>query len=279
MRKARQSRGARFVHAMKRGGETALGGDQIGPAFEHLRGQTGGHGSRLTREGAARRESAGGIMAGDDFDRADGLRARRLRDVERILRAGGARLDLREVEVAREALLFAHVGELQSTPGRARAFPARSLPVARLRWWRNKRAPRRRRATAGRIRSRLRARRFRPARRPFSSARGPTRQLPTPRRCRGHRPSAARMNPRCVSLAAAAAVIDSRDAAEARRIDAATEVATQAPVPAGCRGLSSRCADRATPRRRAPRAREASTRAAAACRSGFRVDGVLDEPR
>ena len=46
-RKTRQARGAGFVHAMKRGGETALGGDHIGPAFEDLRGQTGGHGSRL----------------------------------------------------------------------------------------------------------------------------------------------------------------------------------------------------------------------------------------
>ena len=49
---------------------------------------------------------AGGIMAGDDFDRADGLRPRRLRDVERVLRAGGARLDLRDIEIARVALLL-----------------------------------------------------------------------------------------------------------------------------------------------------------------------------
>ena len=75
-------------------------------------------------------------------------------------------------------------------------FPAHSRPVARLRWSRNTRAPRRRRATAGQIRSRRRARRSRPARRLSSSARDPTHQLPTMRRCRGHRPSAAMMSPR-----------------------------------------------------------------------------------
>ena len=55
-RKARQARGARFVHAMKGGGEAALGGEHIGPAFEELRGQTGGHGSGLARgrSGASR---------------------------------------------------------------------------------------------------------------------------------------------------------------------------------------------------------------------------------
>ena len=51
-------------------------------------------------------------MAGDDFDRADGLRSRGLRDVERVLRAGGARSDLRKIEVARVSLLLSHVGEL-----------------------------------------------------------------------------------------------------------------------------------------------------------------------
>ena len=49
-RKTRQSGGARFVNAMKRGGETIFGRDHIGPAFEQLRGQTGGHGSRLAGE-------------------------------------------------------------------------------------------------------------------------------------------------------------------------------------------------------------------------------------
>src|ERR1700747_3051816 len=45
--KARQSGGASFVHAMECGSETALAGDEVGPAFEELRRQTCGHGSRL----------------------------------------------------------------------------------------------------------------------------------------------------------------------------------------------------------------------------------------
>ena len=99
-----------------------FGRDHIGPAFEQLRGQTGGHGSRLAGKGAARREPAGGIVTGDNFDRADGLRSRGLRDVERVLRGGGARLDLREVEVARVSLLLAHVGELRSFAVIAQCF-------------------------------------------------------------------------------------------------------------------------------------------------------------
>ena len=56
-RKTRQARGASLVHAVKGGGETAFGGDDVGPAFEDLRGQTGGHGSRLAGKGTSRVES------------------------------------------------------------------------------------------------------------------------------------------------------------------------------------------------------------------------------
>ena len=110
--KARQSRGASLIHAMKGSGEAALTGDEVGTAFQDLRGHTGGHGSRLAGEGTSHIKPAGRVATGDDLDRADGLRPRRLCSVECILGGGGARLDLRHVEVTREALLLAHVSEL-----------------------------------------------------------------------------------------------------------------------------------------------------------------------
>ena len=97
---------------MKGSGEAALAGDEVRAAFEDLRGQTGGHGPRLAGEGTSHIKPAGRVAAGHDLDGADRLRPRRLCGVERILGGGGARLDLRNVEVAREALLFAHVSEL-----------------------------------------------------------------------------------------------------------------------------------------------------------------------
>src|SRR6516162_8139744 len=48
--KARQTRGASLVHAVKGSGEAALTGDEVGPAFENLRRQTCGHASRLAGE-------------------------------------------------------------------------------------------------------------------------------------------------------------------------------------------------------------------------------------
>src|SRR5436309_13615559 len=111
--KARQARGASLVHPMKGCCETALTGDEVRPAFENLRRQTGGHAFRLPGKGTSHVKPARGIATRDDLDRADCLRPCLLRGVECLLRAGGARPDLRNIKVAREPLLFAHVGELR----------------------------------------------------------------------------------------------------------------------------------------------------------------------
>ncbi len=111
--KARQARRARLVHPVKSSGEAALAGDEVRPAFENLRRQTGGHRPRLAGEGTSHIKSAGRVATGHDLNRANRLRPRCLCGVECILGGGGARLDLRHVEVAREALLFARVGEFR----------------------------------------------------------------------------------------------------------------------------------------------------------------------
>src|SRR6266581_2667629 len=98
---------------MKGSGEAALAGDEVRPAFEDLRWQTGRHAFWLAGEGTSHIKPAGRITAGHDLDGADGLRPRRLCDVECILRGGGARLDLGHVEVARVTLLLARVGEFR----------------------------------------------------------------------------------------------------------------------------------------------------------------------
>src|SRR4029077_3102795 len=97
---------------MKGSGEAALAGDEVRPAFEDLRGQTGGHAFRLTGEGTSHIKPAGRVATGHDLDGANRLRSRRLCGVKRIFGSRGARLDLRNVEVARKPLLFAHVSEL-----------------------------------------------------------------------------------------------------------------------------------------------------------------------
>src|SRR4051812_3890982 len=97
---ARQSRRFSLVHAVKSSCETALGSDEVRTALQDLRGQSGGHASRQGGKGAARLKPAGGIMAGDDFDGADRLRSRLLRDDQCILGGRGAGSDLRHVEVA-----------------------------------------------------------------------------------------------------------------------------------------------------------------------------------
>src|SRR4029453_12391261 len=109
--KARQSRGASLVHAVKGSGETAFTGDEVGPAFENLRRQTGGHGSRLIRERTSHVKLAGRIMTRDDFNRADRLRPHLLCGVKRVLCGGGARRDLGHVKVTREPLLLLHIRE------------------------------------------------------------------------------------------------------------------------------------------------------------------------
>src|ERR1700761_5191459 len=96
---------------MKCGGEAALACDEVGSAFENLCRQTGGHGSRLGRERTSHVKSARRVVAGDNFDRANGLRSDRLCGVKRILRAGSTRCDLRNVKVARESVLLLNIGE------------------------------------------------------------------------------------------------------------------------------------------------------------------------
>src|SRR5438046_1600046 len=61
--KARQARGASLVHPMKGCCETALTGDEVRPAFENLRGQTGRHAFWLSGEGRSHVSSASGIGA------------------------------------------------------------------------------------------------------------------------------------------------------------------------------------------------------------------------
>ena len=85
-----QARGARLVHPVKRGSEAAIAGDEVRPALEDLRGQTGWHGFRLPGEGTSNIKSAGWVTAGHDLDRADCLRPSRLCGVERILCGRGA---------------------------------------------------------------------------------------------------------------------------------------------------------------------------------------------
>src|SRR4029453_7396072 len=65
--KARQSSGASLIHPMECGCEAALAGDEVRPAFENLRRQTGGHGSRLAGERTSHVKTAGRVMAGDNF--------------------------------------------------------------------------------------------------------------------------------------------------------------------------------------------------------------------
>src|SRR5262245_53186883 len=96
---------------MKCGSEAALACNKVGPAFENLRRQTCGHSSRLAGERTSRVKTAGRIMAGDNFDRANRLRSHCLRCIKRILGAGSARLDLRHVELAREAVLLLYIRE------------------------------------------------------------------------------------------------------------------------------------------------------------------------
>src|SRR4030095_5827942 len=98
---------------MKGSGEPAFASDKVRPAFEDLRGQPGWHGFRLPGEGTAHTKPAGRVAASHDLDRADRLRPSRLCGVERILCGRGAGLDLRHIEVAGEALLFALVGEFR----------------------------------------------------------------------------------------------------------------------------------------------------------------------
>ena len=111
--KPRQPCCASLMDTMESGGETTFTGNEVRPAFENLRRQARRHGSRLVGKRASHVKPAGGIMAGDDFNRTDRLRPYLLRGVKCILRTGGTRLDLRYVEVTREAMLFLYVCELR----------------------------------------------------------------------------------------------------------------------------------------------------------------------
>src|SRR5262245_24317671 len=88
--KSRQPCRASLMHSMKSGGEAALAGDEIRPSFEDLCGHAGGCASRLAGKGSPHIKFAGGIVACDDFDRADRLCPHLLRRVKCILCTGGA---------------------------------------------------------------------------------------------------------------------------------------------------------------------------------------------
>src|SRR5262249_61549417 len=90
---------------MKCGGETALTCDEIWPALEDLRRQSSGHRSWLIRKGSSHIKLSSGIMAGDDFDRADRLRTHLLRGIKGILRTGGTGFDFFHVENSGGVLL------------------------------------------------------------------------------------------------------------------------------------------------------------------------------
>jgi hypothetical protein len=94
-------------------GETALAGDEVRTAFEDLRGHTGGDTSRLAGERTSHIKSAGRIATGDDLNSANCLRPRCLCGVQCVLGGGGARCNLRHVEVTGKTLLFALVGEFR----------------------------------------------------------------------------------------------------------------------------------------------------------------------
>src|SRR3954463_9962784 len=111
--KTRQTRSACLVYPVEGGGETALAGDEVRAAFEDLRRQTGRDTSRLAGKRTPHIKFAGRIATGDDLNRADCLRARRLGGIERILGGGVARCNLRHVEVTRKTLLFALLGEFR----------------------------------------------------------------------------------------------------------------------------------------------------------------------
>src|SRR5262249_24203924 len=104
---------ASLMHSMKSGGEAALAGDEIRQSLKDLCGHAGRYASRLAGKGSSHIKFAGGIMAGDDFDRADCLRSHLLRRVKSILSTGGTGFDLRHVEIARETVLFLYVCELR----------------------------------------------------------------------------------------------------------------------------------------------------------------------
>src|SRR5215470_12326412 len=109
--KAWQSSGASLVHAVKGSGEAAFACDEVRSAFEELRRQTCRRGSRLAGERTSHVKSAGRVMAGDNFDRSNRLRAGLLCRIERIFRTGGPRFDLRHIKVAREAVLLLYIRE------------------------------------------------------------------------------------------------------------------------------------------------------------------------
>src|SRR3954470_10514890 len=88
--KSREPRGTRLVYPVKRGGETALAGDEVWATFEDLRGHTGGNASWLAGERPSHIKFSGGIATGDDLNSANCLRPRGLCGVERILGGGVA---------------------------------------------------------------------------------------------------------------------------------------------------------------------------------------------
>src|SRR4030095_6450021 len=87
--KARQARCARLVHPTKGSGEAALARDEVWPAFEDLRRQTGGHAFRLPGKGTSHIKPAGRVAAGHHLHRAGRLRPRGPGGGEGNLAGGG----------------------------------------------------------------------------------------------------------------------------------------------------------------------------------------------
>src|SRR2546430_12597417 len=101
---------------MKSGGEAALAADEIRPALEDLRGQTGGHTSWLTGEGTSHIKPSGRVAAGFHLDRADGLRPRLLCSVQWIFCRGCARPGLRHLPSHPQVLLLVPVAQIPIIP-------------------------------------------------------------------------------------------------------------------------------------------------------------------
>ena len=79
-----QPRRLGLVDAVERGGDAALGGDDVGPALEQLRRQPGRDGVGLRRQLRADGGGAGRIAADQELERPERLLARQLDLPQRV---------------------------------------------------------------------------------------------------------------------------------------------------------------------------------------------------